>query len=139
MFKPVTTYSDYLDRKTELTTDEVKWFNDIVAKAQNATGCVIPIIPYDHDLYSKNHRDALGCCITTDPTNQLGEYVETFITIDCYFINECYRHEFKGDFLIAGETLQEVIAHEIAHLYVWRHGKKHTAMTEKILRQILAA
>ena len=137
--KAITTYTDCWNRPTELTADELSWFAEIVAKARQATGCMVPIIPFDHDLYRGKSREALGTCTTTDPENQLGEGVETYITIDCYFIDECWRHEFKGDFQIAGETLQEVIAHEIAHLTVWRHGKKHSALTADILSRIEAA
>lgn len=36
-------------------------------------------------------------------------------------------------------SMLEVIAHEIAHLYVWRHGKRHTALTTKIYQQIAVA
>lgn len=135
----ITTYTDYNDRPTELTAEELRWFSEIVARAQRATGYTVPIIPYDHELFRRRKdRDALGTCNTTDPENQLGEGVETWITIDCYFINECWRNKFKGDYLIAGETLEEVIAHEIAHLTVWRHGKKHTTLTARILEQIKA-
>lgn len=137
--KAITTYTDYKNRPTELTAEELNWFAEIVARAQRATGYTVPIIPFDHDLYRGKSRNALGSCCTTDPENQLGEGVETYITIDCYFIDECWRHEFKGDHLIAGETLQEVIAHEIAHLRVWRHGKKHSALTRELLEQIKAA
>lgn len=84
-------------------------------------------------------QDALGLTWTQDPKNTMGDGVDTYITIDCYFIDECWRHEFQGDYLIAGENLQHVIAHEIAHLSVWRHGKKHTALTEQIYQQIIAA
>lgn len=135
----ITTYTDFLNRPTALTTKELNWFAEIVAKARQATGCMVPIIPFDHDLFCGKSRNALGTCNTTDPENQLGEGVETWITIDCYFIDECWRHEFMGDFLIAGETLEEVIAHEIAHLTVWRHGKKHSALTMKLLELIRAA
>ena len=139
MKTPVITYLDYRDRPTQLTAEELTWFHSAVEKARRATGCTVEIIPYDHELYTGKHRDALGCCITEDPKNMLGEGVETYITIDCYFIDECWRHKFRGDFLIAGDTLEEVLAHEIAHLTVWRHGKKHTALTEKLLAQIQAA
>ena len=139
MRKPVITYMDYRNRPTKLTDEELSWFNDVVAKARRATGCTVDIIPYDHDLYDGKHKEALGCCTTTDPKNMLGEGVDTYITIDCYFINECWRHEFKGDYLLSDDDLEGVLAHEIAHLTVWRHGKKHTALTEQILEQIQAA
>ena len=139
MRRPVITYLDYRDRPTQLTDEELTWFRSVVEKARRATGCTVDIIPYDHDLYTGKSRDALGCCITEDPVNPLGEGVDTYITIDCYFIDECWRHEFRGDYLITGDTLDEVLAHEIAHLTVWRHGKKHSALTERLLEQIQAA
>lgn len=132
----VTTYSDYRNRQTELSKEELTWFYGIVARAKKATGCTVQIIPFDHELYTGKSKEALGCCITTDPNNQLGEDVDTYITIDCYFINECWRHEFKGDYLIEPQTLMEVIAHEIAHLTYWRHGKKHSSLTIELLQKI---
>jgi len=139
MKKAVITFTDYRNRPTQLTDEELSWFRSVVEKARRATGCTVDIIPYDHDLYIGKSRDALGCCITENPKNMLGEGVDTYITIDCYFIDECWRHEFLGDYLIAGDTLEKVLAHEIAHLTVWRHGKKHTALTERLLEQIQAA
>lgn len=139
MKTPVITYLDYMDRPTQLTDEELTWFASLVEKARRATGCTVDIIPYDHDLYDGKHRDALGCCITTDPKNAMGDGADTYITIDCYFIDECWRHEFRGDYLLTDDTLEGVLAHEIAHLTVWRHGKKHAALTEKLLEQIQAA
>ena len=139
MRKSIITYLDYRNRPTQLTVEELNWFRSVVEKARRATGCTVDIIPYDHDLYPSKHRDALGCCITEDPTNQLGEGVETYITIDCYFIDETYREAVNGDWTLEDQTLEEVLAHEIAHLTVWRHGKKHTDLSEKLLAQIQAA
>lgn len=135
----VTTYTDYLERPTELSAEELSWFYGVVEKAKRATGCTVDIVPFDHDLYAGKSKDALGCCVTTDPKNQLGDGVETYITVDCYFIDECFRSRFFGDILISGDTLEGVLAHEIAHLYVWRHGKRHSALTESLLGKILAA
>lgn len=134
--RAVTTYSDFRNRPAELTEEELAWFNSVVRKAQKATGYNVPIIPYDHDMYDGKHRDALGVCCTTNPKNQLGDGVDTYITIDCFFIDECWRHEFKGDFFIESDSLIDVIAHELAHLTVWRHGKKHQELTESIARKI---
>ncbi len=86
--KAVTTYSDCWNRPTELTKDELSWFYSQVDLARQATGCHVEIIPYDHELYTGKSVNALGCCVTTDPNNQLGEEVDTYITIDCYFIDE---------------------------------------------------
>lgn len=137
--KEVITYSDYKNRPTRLTDAELDWFHGQVEKAKEATGYDVQIIAYDHELYEGIHKEALGCCVTTDPENQLGEGVDTYITIDCFFIDECWRHEFKGDYFFSDSTLLETIAHELAHLKYWNHGKRHAAMTEKLLRQIEAA
>ena len=134
---PITTFTDEYYRPTKLTEDEVAWFDSIVNLAKLATGVKVDIIPFDHDLYSGKHRDALGCCTTTDPENMLGDGVDTYITIDCYFIHEKFEQVFKGRHSIERQTLEEVIAHEIAHLYVWRHGKKHTALTDEIYKKIV--
>ena len=137
--RTVTTYKDCWDRPTELTREELAWFNETVERAKRATGCCVPIIPYDHELYAGKSRDALGCCVTLNPANPLAEDADSYITIDCYFINEAFRAKFHGDFLISGQDLEEVIAHEIAHLTVWRHEKKHSALTAQILDQIRSA
>ena len=133
----VTTYTDHRYRPTKLTEEELNWFYSQVEQAKRATGCAIDILPYDHDLYEGKSKDALGCCVSDTPENPLADEADSYITIDCYFIHECFRNEYFGDFLIAGQNLNEVIAHEIAHLYIWRHGKKHTAKTQEILLQIL--
>lgn len=138
MKKPIITYTDYRNRPAKLTDAELTWFSGVVAQAKQATGCTVEIIPYDHDLYPGKSRNALGCCITEDPKNQLGAGVDTYITIDCYFIDEKYRERFNGDWTLEDQTIEEVLAHEIAHLTVWRHGKKHTDLTERLLAQITA-
>lgn len=137
--QPLITYFDCWDNETELTETEVNWFYSEAKKAKKITGINVDIIPYNHELYSGKSKDALGCCITQDPKNQLGPGVDTYITIDCYFINEAFNAEFNGGWLISGQTLQEVIAHELAHLTIWRHGKKHSALTQEYLARILAA
>ena len=133
------TYTDYKDRPVSLTSEEVEWFHCQVEKAKKATGYNVDIVAYDHELYEGTHKEALGCCCTTNPENQLGEGVETYITIDCFFIDECWRHEFKGEYFLSDASLLEVIAHELAHLKIWNHGKRHTKLTEKLLKQIEAA
>lgn len=135
----LTTFTDYKNRPTELTEAELEWFFSVVDKAKKVTGCTVDIIPWDHDQCRKEDRDALGLTWTKDPKNTLGAGVDTFITIDNYFIDEAYNVIFGKGFRIEWETLEHVIAHEIAHLTVWRHGKKHTALTEELYRQIMAA
>lgn len=135
----ITTYSDFRGNPAELTDAELQWFNDQVNIAKAATGCTIDIIPFDHELLEGKHKDALGTCVTNNPQNPLDEDADTYITIDCYSIHEWYEVEFHNGFTIEDQTLQDVLAHEIAHLTVWRHGKKHTALTEELLRRIKAA
>lgn len=135
----MTTYRDYKDRPTALTEQELDWFFGIVKKARKATGCTVDIIPWDHEQCQKKDQNALGLTWTTDPQNTMGADVDTFITVDCHFIDEAYNAIFGEGFRIEWETMEHVIAHEIAHLTVWRHGKKHTALTEEIFQKILAA
>lgn len=134
--RAVTTYSDFRNRPAELTEEELAWFNSVVRKAQKATGYNVPIIPYDHDLYDRKHRDALGVCCTTDPENPLGKDANTYITIDCYFIDECWREKFADGWRLESDTLVDVIAHELAHLTVWRHGAKHRKLTAELVKKI---
>lgn len=135
----VTTFSDLYNRPTELTAEELRWFHAVVGQARRATGVEVEIVPYDHELYEARHRDALGCCISRNPKNPLAPGADSYITIDCYFIDEKFRERFKGVRTIEKQSLEEVIAHEIAHLYVWRHGKKHTALTAELYEKIKAA
>lgn len=135
----VTTFSDCYDRPTELTAEELHWFNDVVAQARRATGVKVAIIPDDHERLEAPHRDALGLCISRNPKDPLASDADSYITIDCYFIDEKFRERFEGRWTIEKQTLEEVIAHEIAHLYVWRHGKKHSALTAELYEKIKAA
>lgn len=134
-----TTFSDAWNRPTELTAAEISWFNGIVDQARRATGVEVKIIPYDHELYSGKHRDALGTCTTKNPDDPLAPDADSYITIDCYFIDEKFRERFEGFRTIEKQTLEEVIAHEIAHLFVWRHGKKHDRLTAELAERIRAA
>lgn len=135
----VTTYTDYRYRPTKLTDEELDWFYAQVEQAKQATGCEVEILPYDHDLYDSKSRNALGCCVSDNPQNPLAEDADSYITVDCYFIHECFRRDLYGELAIEKQTVLEVLAHEIAHLYVWRHGKKHTAKTQELLCMILEA
>lgn len=137
--KPITTFTDCYYRPTELTAEEVRWFTEVVERALRIAGVQIEIIPYDHDLYEGKHRDALGCCCTLNPKDPLADGAGTYITIDCYFIDEKWRERFEGRYTIEKDTLEEVIAHEIAHLYAFRHGKKHSRLTAELYGKIMAA
>ena len=130
-------WSDYFGNYKELTEKELGWFYGIVEKAKKATGYNVNILPYNHDLFKGKSKEALGCCVTTNPEDCLGAGVDTFITIDTYFIHEKYSEEFENGYSVESETLKHVIAHELAHLTVWRHGKKHTAKTEELYNIIM--
>jgi Zn-dependent protease with chaperone function len=137
--KEMTSYSNEYGKQTELTPEELAWFHSAVDRARRATGCPesVDIVAYDHDLYLGKSKDALGCCCSTDTKNPMAG--DPFIAIDNWFIHEMYEVVFKGWFnLNGGETLESVLAHEIAHLSVWRHGKKHTALTEHYLELIMS-
>lgn len=135
--KEMATYSDIYDRPASLTAEELDWFHATVNRCKEITGCTVDIIAYNHDLYCGKSKDALGCCISTDPDDPL--HADSYITIDTYFIHEMYDVTFNGGWNLSFDTLEGVIAHEIAHLYVWRHGKKHTALTQKLLGLITQA
>ena len=134
--KAVTTYLDMRNQPTELTPAELEWFYGLVDLARRATGLSIDIIPYDHELYKGKSKNALGCCCTLDTDDPLGPDADSYITIDCYFIHEKFAELFEGMRTIERQSVIDVIAHEIAHLYCWRHGKKHSRITEEIERKI---
>lgn len=131
--KEVITFKNEYDMETQLREEEIKWFHEIVQKFQEIIGISVPIIAYDHDLYRGKSVNALGCCCTNNCTNPLAEDGETYITIDCYYIDEKYKEKFENGWHIEKTMLEETIAHEIAHLYCWRHGKKHNELTQMIL------
>ena len=133
------TYTDWHGTVFSLTQQELDWFRSLVVKANAVTGNTVEIIPYNHELYRGKSKNALGCCITTDRDNPLAQDAETYITIDTWYIHEKYQ-EHTGEMpRIEPTSMLEVIAHEIAHLYIWRHGKRHTALTAQIYQQIAAA
>ena len=134
--KEITTYKDYLDRETELTAEELSWFHEVIDKAKTATGYTnVRIIAYDHELVS-GHEEALGICSTSNPNDSLSPESDTYISIDNYFIDECYNAVFFKKIKITPESIEEVMAHELAHLKVWRHGKRHSKETRRLLEQI---
>ena len=135
--KEITTYSDYFGKNFSLTDDELSWFHSVVARCKTATGCAVEIIEYNHDLYTGKSRDALGCCITDNTKDPLQG--DTCITIDTWFIHEKWEEEFNDGFSVEKISLVEVIAHEIAHTYQWRHCKRHQRITSKLVDKIQAA
>ena len=111
-----------------------KYFSATVNKVLNKLSVDVEIKMYNHEQLTGIHKKAVGCCHRfSDDT-----YV---ITIDDYFVQECYEHfvldNKASSWGLVGETLEQVICHEIAHLKEWRHGKKHTALTNELLRRVV--
>lgn len=129
-------YSDFYDRPVELTEAELNYFHSVAGKfnpiMEDYLGVVLPIYNRNHDEMQGKHKDALGIFYTDDKENLLAD---AFITIDNFFIHECYESVFNNFPNIAFSTLEETIAHEIAHGLVFRHGKKHRELTQMILKQ----
>ena len=134
--KPVITYSDYMDNPAELRPEQLAWFYGMADIAKAATGCTVDILPRDGE--EDGVPDALGYICTTDIAHRAElTKADTFIAIDCYYIDEQWRREFKGDFTLERERILHVMAHEIAHLRYWRHGAKHAELTEQFYQDIL--
>lgn len=133
------TYSDMYDNLAELNKAELDYFQSVVKDfsiiMQDYLGVVLPIHNRDHEKMDGKHKEALGIFYTNDKENIL---VDAYITIDNYFIHECYESVFNNIPNISFSTLEETISHEIAHGLVLRHGKKHRELTERILKQYQA-
>ena len=135
--KAVITYSDCWDNRAELTQEELTWFYAMANLAKAATGCTVDILP--RDCEEDERGNALGYICTNDIKNRANSAkADTFIGIDCYYIDEEWRHDFKGDFTLESERILHVMAHEIAHLTYWRHGAKHEELTERLYQMILS-
>lgn len=126
-------YTDWNDEYTELTQKEIGWFNSIVEKFKmlpEANG--IEITNRNHDELDGKHKEALGIFYTYDPMDST---INCLITIDNYFIHEQYEKIFNNCHTIESETIESVLSHEIAHRFKFRHCKKHTILTQKILNK----
>ncbi|QUI25939.1 hypothetical protein HZI73_26360 (plasmid) [Vallitalea pronyensis] len=122
-----------------LTKQEQDYFNKIVEDIKNKLCIDIPILSCNHEIL-KGHEEALGIAYSYDKADVYQ------ITIDEYFIHECYY-----DFLwnqgyrdrgivpkVEIKSLEDVICHEIAHITYWNHGKKHRELTDKLLIKLCA-
>lgn len=110
------------------------FFNATVSKVKRVVNITVPIIPFDHDEI-KGHKNALGICHGTRYADGSGWEAEK-ITIDEYFIEECYKAEVEGfPYMLdlIGDNLIGVICHEIAHTRILRHGKKHRELTQMLI------
>lgn len=130
-------YLDLNDEVCELTEVELRYFRDTVNEIQHILDVEIPIYNRDHekDFVGKN-KEALGLFYTDDK-----EYPQKdcFITIDNFFIHECYEEKYHGAYNLSFQTLEEVICHEIAHSEQFRHCKRHERITQELLDKIKAS
>lgn len=123
-------YTDYKNRVCYLTNEELTYFKNSVEKVLSAVGVSIPVYTYNHEILPDTRSNALG--IHWKHTENKDE----FITIDNFFIHECYGTEFEGKYNITGETLVSVLCHELAHMKYRNHNKYHAALTAKYIAMI---
>jgi hypothetical protein len=120
-----------------MKNEHLNYFNKKVFTIKKSINVSIPILPADHE-HIKGHKNALGICHGYKSPAK-NDWEPEKITIDEYFIEECYEAEINGKWYLmklTGQNLIEVICHEIAHIYEWRHGKKHSELTERLIRLV---
>lgn len=117
-----------------LAMQELEFFSGVVARVRYSVNVHCPIEPMDHEQLNGKRKEALGCCWKRIDGESGG--TSYLITIDEFFIHECFVSLEKPYLKIEPQTLEEVIAHEIAHLSFWRHGKKHDELTAHIISLI---
>lgn len=124
------TYEDLYDNPATLTENEMSWFETICRQCTEAVEIKedIPIYSMNHSRLKGKSKEAYGIIWKSED--------QTYITIDTYFIHECYESVFHNAWNVTFETLEHVIAHEFAHLFYWRHGKRHTEKTEELYARI---
>ena len=119
-----------------LTAAEEAYFQKTLSRIKYSVNFWVPVEVMDHETLKGWHKNALGICWAEDDGNGKPEPFK--ITIDEYFIHECYATLNESYMKVEPEPLEEVIAHEIAHLRYRRHGKKHTELTQHICKLIAA-
>ena len=130
-----TGYLDVYDKPTQLTEEELAWFQKVCKECIEATGIDILIDCDDHYArHTGKTKDALGTFQTDNIENPLAGNCR--ITIDNFFIHECYEEVFNNTPNLSFDTLEHVIAHELAHAEQWRHCKRHSTITEELYEKI---
>lgn len=113
---------------------QLEYFDQTVLKVLEQIECTmdINIKILDHDTLKGKHKKALGICWQSD-----NEYM---ITIDEYFVTECFEYFILNSKIsswgLTGKTLEHVLCHELAHIQEWRHGKRHTELTNRLLNMV---
>lgn len=123
-------YRDFKNRPAILTEAEQTYFRQTVARVLAAVGIEIPVYMCDQEGFPGTSGDALGIHWRKNDGS------EEFITIDNYFIHESYEVAFNGAYDLNGETLAEVICHELAHIRYQRHTRYHAALTAQYIAMV---
>lgn len=127
-------YSDLYGNPVSLTSEELEFFRTRVQTIQKALNLNVEIVNRDHETaFTGKHKEALGIFYTSDPKNPSED---CFITIDNYFIHECYESEVLGKIKIEPNTLTDVICHELAHMQKFRHCKTHERITQDLIARV---
>lgn len=96
------------------------------------------------DIYPLNHRafipmgegeEVLGCCHRVNDNE--GNPILYVITIDEPYIRACYYGRQTAYSPYSDNQLIETICHEIAHMYIWEHGKDHTQLTNELYDSVI--
>lgn len=129
------TYYDLNEKKTELTKDELEYFQGVVKEIKEVLKVDYPIVNRNHEVeMPKKSKEALGVFYTSDKKDPKRD---CFITIDNFFIHECYEEKFHGSYNFTFQSLEEVICHEIAHSEQFQHCKKHSKIAKEMLEKVM--
>lgn len=127
-------YTDLYGEEAYLTTQEINWFRNVCELCKAATSINLPIEPHNHEKLHGKQKEALAFICTDNTADPLSG--DTMISVDTYFIHECYEEVFKGICNLSFTTLEEAISHEYAHCFQWRHCKRHDRITQMIYQRI---
>lgn len=115
-----------------------EYFDSTVQKVLTSIGCTmqIDISILNHDTIKGKDSEAIGICWRYEENNNI-----TYkITIDEFFVDECYSYfiedKFYSTWELNGKTLEEVICHELAHIQQWNHCKRHRQITQELLSRV---
>lgn len=122
-----------------LTRKENRYFDAMKTYILNLFNLKVPVYPLDHKTFivGDTEGDILGCCHKVK--NEEGEVVLYVITIDETYIRACFYGRQTTYSPYSDNQLIETICHEIAHLYLWEHGKDHTALTNELYDTVIAS